>query len=94
MREDGSGPNAVRASGTGAGGRWQVEGGVGGGGGGRGVGGGGGGEAERGHAGSGQSARTSRANGSFLISSSVDRWYLRISRSATVPGLRVPGKGC
>ena len=58
---------------------------------------GGGGEAEaasRGHAGSGQSARTSRANGSFLISSSVDRWYLRISRSATVPGLRVPGKGC
>ena len=59
-------------------------------------GGGGGGEAEaasRGHAGSGQSARTSRANGSFLISSSVDRWYLRISRSATVPGLRVPGKG-
>ena len=54
----------------------------------------GGGEAERGHAGSGQSARTSRANGSFLISSSVDRWYLRISRSATVPGLRVPGKGC
>ena len=45
-------------------------------------------------AGSGQSARTSRANGSFLISSSVDRWYLRISRSATVPGLRVPGRGC
>ena len=33
VREDGSGPNAVRASGTGAGGRWQVEGGVGGGGG-------------------------------------------------------------
>ncbi len=57
----------------------------------------GGGEAEaasRRHADPGRSARTSRANGSFLISSSVDRWYLRTSRSATVPGLRVPGKGC
>ena len=56
-------------------------------------GGGVGADAERGvrcHAGSGQSARTSRAKGSFLINSSVDRWYLRISRSATVPGLRVP----
>ena len=29
---------------------------------------------------------TSLANGSFLISSSVLLWYLRISRSATVPG--------
>ena len=33
-------------------------------------------------------SRTSRANGSLRISSSVDRWYFRISRSATVPGLR------
>ena len=32
-------------------------------------------------------SRTSRWNGSFLISSSVDFWYLRISRRATVPGL-------
>ena len=37
-----------------------------------------------------------RANGSFRKSKSVDFWYLRISRSATVPGLkrtflRVPG---
>lgn len=30
---------------------------------------------------------TSREKGSFLISSSVLFWYLRISRSATVPGL-------
>ena len=28
-----------------------------------------------------------RWNGSLRISSSVDFWYLRISRSATVPGL-------
>ena len=34
-----------------------------------------------------QVPRTSLANGSFLNSSSVDFWYLRISRSATVPGL-------
>ena len=33
-----------------------------------------------------QRALTSRANGSFLMSSSVLRWYLRISRNATVPG--------
>ena len=33
-------------------------------------------------------ARTRRANGSFRMSRSVDRWYLRISRSATVPGLQ------
>ncbi|KAJ1282537.1 hypothetical protein BS78_03G060100 [Paspalum vaginatum] len=31
-------------------------------------------------------SRTSRWNGSFRISSSVLFWYLRISRSATVPG--------
>ena len=30
-------------------------------------------------------SRTRRWNGSFLISSSVDFWYLLISRSATVP---------
>merc|ERR1719473_899788 len=30
--------------------------------------------------------RTRRWNGSFLIRRSVDFWYLRISRSATVPG--------
>ena len=29
---------------------------------------------------------TSRAKGSLRMSSSVDRWYLRISRRATVPG--------
>ena len=29
---------------------------------------------------------TSLAKGSFLISSSVERWYLRISRRATAPG--------
>ena len=32
-------------------------------------------------------SRTSRAKGIFLMSRSVERWYLRISRSATVPGL-------
>lgn len=31
---------------------------------------------------------TSRWKGSFLMSNSVDFWYLRISRSATVPGLQ------
>jgi hypothetical protein len=31
-------------------------------------------------------ARTNLANGIFLIRRSVERWYLRISRSATVPG--------
>ena len=31
-------------------------------------------------------SRTSRWNGSLRISSSVDFWYRRISRSATVPG--------
>jgi len=31
-------------------------------------------------------SRTSRWNGSFLMSSSVDFWNLRISRRATVPG--------
>jgi hypothetical protein len=34
-------------------------------------------------------SRTSRWKGSFRISSSVDFWYLRISRRATVPGLRI-----
>eukprot|EP00223_Ostreococcus_mediterraneus_P005934 CAMPEP_0179696502 /NCGR_PEP_ID=MMETSP0936-20121108/6901_1 /TAXON_ID=548131 ORGANISM="Ostreococcus mediterraneus, Strain clade-D-RCC2573" /NCGR_SAMPLE_ID=MMETSP0936 /ASSEMBLY_ACC=CAM_ASM_000574 /LENGTH=98 /DNA_ID=CAMNT_0021569455 /DNA_START=127 /DNA_END=420 /DNA_ORIENTATION=+ len=31
-------------------------------------------------------SRTKRWNGSLRIKSSVDFWYLRISRSATVPG--------
>ena len=31
---------------------------------------------------------TSLANGSLQISNAVDRWYVRISRNATVPGLR------
>lgn len=31
---------------------------------------------------------TSRWKGSFLMSNSVDFWYLRISRRATVPGLK------
>jgi hypothetical protein len=35
-----------------------------------------------------ETSRTSRAKGSFRSSSSVDRWYFRISRRATVPGLR------
>lgn len=33
-------------------------------------------------------SRTRRANGSLRSSRSVDFWYLRISRSATVPGLK------
>ncbi len=33
------------------------------------------------------SSRTRRWKGSLRMSSSVDFWYLRISRSATVPGL-------
>ena len=33
-------------------------------------------------------SRTRRWKGSFLIKSSVDFWYRRISRRATVPGLR------
>ncbi len=33
-------------------------------------------------------SRTKRWNGSLRISSSVDFWYLRISRKATVPGLQ------
>ena len=33
-----------------------------------------------------KTSRTSRWNGSFRIKSSVDFWYLRISRRATVPG--------
>lgn len=35
---------------------------------------------------------TRRWNGSFLMSSSVDFWYLRISRRATVPGLQIQKK--
>ena len=34
-----------------------------------------------------------RLNGALLIRSSVDRWYLLISRSATVPGLYLLGFG-
>ena len=34
-----------------------------------------------------------QSNGALLISSSVDRWYLLISHSATVPGLYLLGFG-
>ena len=37
---------------------------------------------------------TSRWNGSFLMSSSVDFWYLWISHRATVPGRYLCGFGC
>jgi hypothetical protein len=46
----------------------------------------GGGGGRRLEAAAARRARTSRAKGSLRISRSVDRWYLRISRSATVPG--------
>jgi len=36
-------------------------------------------------------SRTRRWNGSFRMRSSVDFWYLRISRRATVPGLYLCG---
>mgnify|MGYP001093485791 CR=1 FL=1 len=36
-------------------------------------------------------SRTSRWKGSFRIKSSVDFWYRRISRRATVPGLYLCG---
>lgn len=37
---------------------------------------------------SGVRRRTTRANGNRCSSSSVDFWYLRISRRATVPALK------
>jgi len=36
-------------------------------------------------------SRTKRWNGNFRIKSSVDFWYRRISRKATVPGLYLCG---
>ncbi len=41
-----------------------------------------------------QWSRTSRAKGSLRMSNSVDFWYLRISRKATVPGLYRRGFFC